>query len=89
MSFDCHKTIAHFLSFPQYPWMPAPVQDSDPGFAGMTLPRAGSNRHSGNLLAGIQKNSLDTGLRRYDELTVDSYLCGPYSAGIFRYSSVL
>jgi hypothetical protein len=34
-----------------------------------------SKRHSGNLLAGIQKNSLDTGLRRYDELTVDSYLC--------------
>ncbi len=29
-----------------------------------------SKRHSGNLLAGIQKNSLDTGLRRYDELTV-------------------
>jgi hypothetical protein len=36
-----------------------------------------SKRHSGKLLAGIQKNSLDTGLRRYDELTVDSYLCGP------------
>ena len=34
-----------------------------------------SKRHFGNLLAGIQKNSLDTGLRRYDELTVDSYLC--------------
>ncbi len=34
-----------------------------------------SKRHSGNLPAGIQKNSLDTGLRRYDELTVDSYLC--------------
>jgi hypothetical protein len=34
-----------------------------------------SKRHSGNLLAGIQKNSLDAGLRRYDELTVDSYLC--------------
>jgi hypothetical protein len=34
-----------------------------------------SKRHTGNLLAGIQKNSLDTGLRRYDELTVDSYLC--------------
>ena len=33
-----------------------------------------SKRHSGNLLAGIQKDSLDTGLRRYDELTVDSYL---------------
>ncbi len=32
---------------------------------------------SGNLLAGIQKNSLDTGLRQYDELTVDSYLCCP------------
>jgi hypothetical protein len=32
-------------------------------------------RHSGNLLAGIQKNSLDTGLRRYNELTVDGYLC--------------
>jgi hypothetical protein len=28
-----------------------------------------SKRHSGNLLAGIQKNSLDTGLRRYDELS--------------------
>ena len=34
-----------------------------------------SKRHSGNLLAGIQKNSLDSGRRRYDELTVDSYLC--------------
>jgi hypothetical protein len=34
-----------------------------------------SKRHSGNLLAGIQKNNLDTGPRRYDELTVDSYLC--------------
>jgi hypothetical protein len=34
-----------------------------------------SKRHSGNLPAGIQKNSLDTGLRRYDEPTVDRYLC--------------
>ena len=25
--------------------------------------------------AGIQKNRLDTGRRRYDELTVDSCLC--------------
>jgi len=36
----------------------------------------GSKRHSGNLLAGIQKNSLDTGLRRYDELRLATYLCG-------------
>jgi hypothetical protein len=34
-----------------------------------------SKRHSGNLLARIQKNSQDTGLRQYDELAVDSYLC--------------
>jgi hypothetical protein len=34
-----------------------------------------SKLHSGNLLAGIPKNSLDTGLSRYDELTVDSCLC--------------
>jgi hypothetical protein len=34
-----------------------------------------SKRHSGNLLAGIQKDSLDIGRHRYEELTVDSYLC--------------
>ncbi len=32
-----------------------------------------SKRHSGNLLAGIQKYGLDTGLRRYDELAVANW----------------
>ena len=30
-------------------------------------------RHSGILLAGIQKDRLDNCLRRYDELVVDTY----------------
>jgi hypothetical protein len=37
-----------------------------------------SKCHSGNFLAGIQKNSLDTGLHRYDELAVDSFCVDLY-----------
>jgi len=52
-------------------WPNAPVFRS-------TRPRnkvtAFSIRHSGNLLAGIQKYSLDTGLRRYDEMRLDTLL---------------
>jgi len=33
-----------------------------------------SVRHSGSLLAGIRKDSLDSDLRRYDELTECTYL---------------
>ena len=33
-----------------------------------------SKHHSGNPLAGIQKDSLDTGFHRYDELRVDTHL---------------
>jgi hypothetical protein len=32
-------------------------------------PSGGPHRHSGMLVAGIQKSSLDAGLRRYDERT--------------------
>ena len=35
-----------------------------------------ASRHSGMLLAGIQKNNLDTALRRYDVRDLDTHLCG-------------
>jgi len=39
-----------------------------------------ASRHSGVLLAGIQKNSLDTGLRRYDETRLDAFFVYLYLA---------